>query len=72
MKVCDGLVDRFKVLVDDCFTAFPVGLFDTLLNLSNSFIARQDTLIAKKQVCMMVLIRTPMPVSLATSCALIT
>ena len=42
MQVDQGLIHGIKVLHDNCFTAFAVGLLDGFLDLLDGLIARQD------------------------------
>ena len=37
------MVHRSKVLLDDCFATLAIGFLDSLLDLVNGLIARQDT-----------------------------
>ena len=62
-------VHRLEIaLYDHVSAAFPVGLLDRVLDLLRSPRSRGSTPeIAKKQVCMIVLMRVPMPAALATA-----
>ena len=57
---------RRKILLDHGFTALPVGFLDGLLDGRDGLPPGRTPLMAKKHVCMMVLMRLPMPASRAT------
>ncbi len=63
IKVLQCLIHCFKVALDNCFATLAVGFLDALLDLFNCFLTGQRVLMAKKQVCMMVLMRPPMPIA---------
>ena len=67
MEVAEGCVDGGEVLLDHGFAALAVGLLDGVLDAAMASSRGRTPLMAKKQVCMMVLMRPPMPVALATS-----
>jgi hypothetical protein len=56
-----------EVLLHHGLAALAVGLLDGVLDGGDGFSRGSTPLMAKKQVCMMVLMRPPMPVFLATS-----
>ena len=69
----EGRVDGRVVALDDASPLLAVGLLDRVLDAPRSPRRVGSTsLSAKKQVCMTVLMRPPMPASLATCTASIT
>ena len=62
-----SLIDRLQILLNDFFALFAVGVANRLANRLNRLVLGRTFEIAKKQTCMMVFMRDPMPVSRATS-----
>jgi hypothetical protein len=66
VQVGQRLVHRHVVLLHDFVALLAVGLLDGVLDLAMASSRGSTPEMAKKQVCMMVLMREPMPVSRAT------
>jgi hypothetical protein len=62
----DRAVHGSEVLLQNRLASFAVGLLDRVLDLLDRFLSGRMLASAKKQVCMTVLMRTPMPASRAT------
>ena len=67
VQVASGGIDCGKVLLNDLLTALAISLLNGVLDLAIASSCGSTPLMAKKQVCMIVLMRAPMPVSPATS-----
>ena len=69
MQISDGGVHGREILLHDGLAALAVSLLDRMLNGSIASSRGSTPLMAKKQVCIIVLMRVPIPVSFATEYA---
>jgi len=66
MEMRQGRVHGGVVALHHGFAALAVSLVNGLLDGGDGFVGGRMPLMAKKQVCMMVLMRLPMPATPAT------